>query len=221
MNTRDAARAVVHAGSRDPVPDEELLAALAAGRPDALAALYDRFGTRAYALARRVCGDPQLAEDAVQEAFVAAWREAVRFDPRRGRVGTWLMTLVHHKSVDLVRREDSRRRRTVPIDAFPNDAGAGDLDRLPPAGGAGPEEAALSSATSGAVRQALDTLPAEQRRALALAYFGGYTQREVAALTGVALGTVKSRMFTGLARLRSALQGLAPDGAGPGAGSAR
>ncbi|WP_344426415.1 RNA polymerase sigma factor [Pseudonocardia ailaonensis] len=216
MNTRDAAHAVggaaarKDAGSRAPDSDEDILAALAAGRPDALAALYDRYGTRAFALAKRVCGDAQLAEDAVQEAFVTAWREAPRFDPRRGRVGTWLMTLVHHRAVDLVRREDSQRRRTVPIDTFPNDPGG--TDRLPPDGGAGPEESALLSAAAGSVRTALAALPAEQRKALALAYFGGYTQREVAALTGVALGTVKSRMFTGLARLRTSLAALAPEG---------
>jgi RNA polymerase sigma factor (sigma-70 family) len=132
----------------------------------------------------------------VQEAFTALWREAGRFDPRRGRAATWLMKLVHHKAVDLVRREDTARRRTVPMDDDTDRA----LPQLP-----GADVDAMGAVVAGAVRSALDALPADQRHALALAYFGGYTQREVAALTGVPLGTVKSRMFAGLGRLRTAL----------------
>ncbi|MEU7812732.1 sigma-70 family RNA polymerase sigma factor [Pseudonocardia sp. NPDC049154] len=193
MNPREAAP---RAG-RAPAPDEaDLLAGVAEGRRDALARLYDRYGRQAWSLARRICGDDALAEDAVQEAFTAVWREAGRFDPRRGRASTWLMTLVHHKAVDLVRREDTARRRTVPMDDDTDRA----LPRLP-----GADVDALGAVVAGTVRSALDALPADQRHALVLAYFGGYTQREVAALTGVPLGTVKSRMFAGLGRLRTAL----------------
>ncbi|MCE3553083.1 sigma-70 family RNA polymerase sigma factor [Pseudonocardia sp. RS11V-5] len=194
MNPREAAARA----RRAPAPDDsaDLLAGVAAGRPDALARLYDRHGRQAWSLARRICGDDALAEDAVQEAFTAVWREAGRFDPRRGRASTWLMTLVHHKAVDLVRREDTARRRTVPMED--------DTDRaLPQLAGADVD--ALGAVVAGTVRSALDALPADQRHALALAYFGGYTQREVASLTGVPLGTVKSRMFAGLGRLRAAL----------------
>lgn len=181
---------------RDDV-DVRLVQRIVGGDSAALGELYDRFGRQAYSLARRICADEGLAEDVVQEVFLAFWRDPSRFDPARGRFGTWLLTLVHHKSVDAVRRESTIRRRTVPAD----DDGA--EWSAPP--GPGADEAAIGSLVAGQVRDALTRLPAEQRRVLALAYYGGYTQREVAALTGVPLGTVKSRMFTGVARLRSLL----------------
>ncbi|GAA0898671.1 RNA polymerase sigma factor [Pseudonocardia zijingensis] len=178
-------------------PDEELVRAVAAGAHPALAALYDRYGRRAYSLARRVCRDDNLAEDVVQEVFLAFWRDPERFDPGRGGFATWILTLVHHKSVDAVRRESAVRRRTVAV------IDEGQEWSIPPAPGA--DLGALQSMEAGQVRDALGRLPPEQREALTLAYFGGYSQREVAALTGVPLGTVKSRMFTGMRRLRGAL----------------
>lgn len=179
------------------LPDEELVRAVVAGAHHALAALYDRYGRRAYSLARRICGDDGLAEDVVQEVFLAFWRDPRRFDPARGGFGTWILTLVHHKSVDTVRRESAIRRRTV--------AGVEEGQEWPVAPGPGADQDALRAVEAGQVRDALGNLPAEQREALALAYFGGYSQREVATLTGVPLGTVKSRMFTGMRRLRGAL----------------
>jgi RNA polymerase sigma-70 factor (ECF subfamily) len=178
-------------------PDEELVRAVAAGAHPALAALYDRYGRRAYSLARRVCRDDNLAEDVVQEVFLAFWRDPERFDPGRGGFATWILTLVHHKSVDAVRRESAVRRRTVAV------IDEGQEWSIPPAPGA--DLGALQSMEAGQVRDALGRLPPEQREALTLAYFGGYSQREVAALTGVPLGTVKSRMFTGMRRLRGVL----------------
>ncbi len=151
-------------------------------------------GGPAYSLARRICADDGIAEDVVQEVFLAFWRDPKRFDPERGSFGTWLLTLVHHKSVDAVRRESAIRRRTVPA------AEDGEEWSAPP--GPGADQAALGAVVAGQVRDALGQLPAEQRQALALAYYGGYTQREVATITGVPLGTVKSRMFTGVQRLR-------------------
>lgn len=178
-------------------PDEELVRAVVAGAHSALAALYDRYGRRAYSLARRICGDDNLAEDVVQEVFLTFWREPRRFDPARGGFGTWILTLVHHKSVDTVRRESAIRRRTVAV------VDDGQEYMAPP--GPGADQGALQSMAAGHVRDALSSLPAEQREALALAYFGGYSQREVATLTGVPLGTVKSRMFSGMRRLRGVL----------------
>ncbi len=178
-------------------PDEVVVARIVNGDQSALGALYDRYGRPAYSLARRICADDGIAEDVVQEVFLAFWRDPRRFDPERGAFGTWLLTLVHHKSVDAVRRESAIRRRTVPA------AEDGDEWSAPP--GPGADQAALGMVVAGQVRDALGRLPEEQRQALALAYYGGYTQREVAALTGVPLGTVKSRMFTGVQRLRSAL----------------
>ena len=125
----------------------------------------------------------------MQEVFLLVWRHPERFDPARGSVSAWLMTMVHHRSVDAVRREATRRRHTVP----PGEEG--EDWNLPP--GPGADEAALDAVVAGHVREALAALPAEQREALTLAYFGGFTQREVASISGIPLGTVKSRMFTG------------------------
>ncbi|AEA24265.1 RNA polymerase sigma factor [Pseudonocardia benzenivorans] len=200
------------AGAADPA-DELLVSRLAQGDTTALAALYDRYGRPAYSLARRLCVDEGIAEDVVQEVFLAVWRDPGRFDAGRGAFGSWLLTLVHHKSVDAVRRESALRRRTVPA--------ADDADERSAPAGPGADQAALGAVLAGQVRDALGTLPAEQRQALTLAYFGGYTQREVAALVGVPLGTVKSRMFTGVQKLRGVLAPLFGDVADDLAGGAR
>ncbi|MHC1563184.1 sigma-70 family RNA polymerase sigma factor [Actinomycetospora sp. C-140] len=177
--------------------DATLLEQIGERSADALAQLYDRFGRPAYSLARRICVDESLAEDVVQEAFLVVWRDPARFDPARGTVSSWLLTLVHHRAVDAVRREATRRKRTVAPSADGEDW------NIPP--GPGADQAALGAVVAGKVRDALADLPAEQREALALAYFGGYTQREVSSLVGVPLGTVKSRMFAGTQKLRSVL----------------
>jgi RNA polymerase sigma factor (sigma-70 family) len=169
--------------------DEELLEAVAAGDEEALGALYDRFGRVAYGVALRILRDRALAEDAVQEAFLALWRSAERYRQERAKPATWILTLVHRRAVDLVRRED--RRRGEPLDEAPEPATAGSV----------PEEANLRERRT-AVQAALRELPADQRQALELAYYGGYTQSELADRLGVPLGTVKSRMFAGLTRLR-------------------
>lgn len=192
---RGAARR--EAPRRDDAGDLRVVQRIVSGDSTALGELYDRFGRQAYSLARRICADEGLAEDVVQEVFLAFWRDPSRFDPARGKFGTWLLTLVHHKSVDAVRRESAIRRRTVPASEDGSEWSA------PP--GPGADEDAIGALIAGQVRDALGRLPAEQRQVLALAYYGGYTQREVAALTGVPLGTVKSRMFTGVARLRNLL----------------
>lgn len=198
--------------SSDPA-DELIIRRVVGGDQSALGQLYDRWSRPAFSLARRLCADDGLAEDVVQEVFLAFWREPGRFDPARGAFGSWLLTLVHHKAVDAVRRESAIRRRTVPA------AEDGDEWSAPP--GPGADQAALGAVVAGQVRDALGRLPAEQREALALAYYGGYTQREVAALTGVPLGTVKSRMFTGVQRLRSVLGPLLGDVATDIGGGAR
>lgn len=181
----------------DGVTDATLLERIVQRRADSLEELYDRFGRPAYSLARRICVDETLAEDVVQEVFLVVWRDPGRFDPTRGSVSTWLLTLVHHRSVDAVRREVTRRKRSVP--------GGGEGEEWNVPTGPGADEAAIGGIMAGKVREALAKLPTDQREALALAYFGGYTQREVASLTGVALGTVKSRMFAGVRKLRSLL----------------
>ena len=164
---------------------------MARGAEDALAELYDRFGGVAYGVALRILRDPALAQDAVQDAFLAAWRTAAAFDPDRGNASTWLMTLVHRRAVDLVRREERRRADT--------------LENAPePSGGAVDEEAWLRLQRE-RVQDALRRLPDQQREAIELAYYGGFTQAELAERLGQPLGTIKSRMFMGLARLRELL----------------
>ncbi|HET7856776.1 MAG TPA: sigma-70 family RNA polymerase sigma factor [Gaiellaceae bacterium] len=171
--------------------DEALLADAARSDEQALATLYDRYGRVAYGLALRVLRDPALAEDAVQEAFLQVWRSADRFAPERAKASTWILTFVHRRAVDLVRREE--RRRTEPADAAPAPAGPG------------ADEESERRSKREVVQDALRRLPAEQREAIELAYYGGYTQSELAERLGQPLGTIKSRMFTGLMRLRTLL----------------
>jgi RNA polymerase sigma factor (sigma-70 family) len=172
--------------------DEEVLEAVGRGDDDALGVLYDRFGRLAYGLAYRVLRDQTLAEDAVQEAFLAVWRSADGYKRERAKPSTWILTVVHRRSVDLVRRED--RRRGEPLERAPE-----------PTSAPADEDATLRDRRA-AVQAALTELPGEQRQALELAYYGGLTQSELAERLGVPLGTVKSRMFAGLGRLRELLQ---------------
>jgi RNA polymerase sigma-70 factor (ECF subfamily) len=166
---------------------------MAGGSEQALAELYDRFGGVAHGVALRILRDPALAQDAVQDAFLAAWRTAAAFDPARGNASTWLLTLVHRRAVDLVRREE--RRRADVID-----------ESTPVASGEATDEAAEIRAERRAVQAALARLRPDQREALELAYYGGLSQSQLAERLGVPLGTVKSRMFTALATLRDLLR---------------
>jgi len=172
--------------------DEALVALVARGEDGALAALYDRFGRTAYGLALRVLRDRELAEDAVQDAFMTVWRSADRFVPTRGKASTWILTFAHRRAVDVVRRE--QRRRTDPMPDTP-------VEGESPA----PDEEAWLRLQRERVQAALHKLPDQQREALELAYFGGFTQSELAERLGEPLGTIKSRMFSGLARLRELL----------------
>jgi len=172
--------------------DEALLSLVAGSNDRALAELYDRFGRVAYGLALRILRDEALAQDAVQDAFLAVWRSADRFLAERAKASTWILTLVHRRAVDLVRRED--RRHGEPLESAPEPATSVSLE----------EEAELGFQRK-VVREALLRLPAEQREALELGYYGGLTQSELAERLHQPLGTIKSRMFTGLARLRELL----------------
>jgi RNA polymerase sigma-70 factor (ECF subfamily) len=171
--------------------DEALVALIVRSDHVALAELYDRYGRVSYNLAYRVLRDEQLAEDAVQEAFLAIWRSAQRFLPERAKASTWILTLVHRRAVDLVRREE-RRRAEVLDDSFePADEST--------------EETAWLRLERERVQAALRRLPDQQREALELAYYGGFTQSELAERLGQPLGTIKSRMFAGLNRMRELL----------------
>jgi len=174
------------------VSDEALLSLIASSDDQALAELYDRFGRVAYGLAVRILRDEALAQDAVQEAFLGIWRSADRFLAERAKASTWILTLVHRRAVDLVRRED--RRRGEPLEQAPE-----------PAAPATVEEEATLGFQRRVVQEALRRLPPEPREALELGYYGGLTQSELAECLDQPLGTIKSRMFMGLARLRDLL----------------
>jgi RNA polymerase sigma factor (sigma-70 family) len=171
--------------------DEALVALAARSEQSALAELYDRYGRPAYGLALRILRDESLAEDAVQEAFLTVWRTAARFVPEKGKASTWILTLVHRRAVDVVRREQRRR--------------ADSLEHAPEPGGGGADEEAWLRLQRERVQAALKQLPDQQREALELAYYGGFTQSELAERLGQPIGTIKSRMFTGLTRLRELL----------------
>ena len=172
---------------------EALVAEAATGREQGLAGLYDLYGRRAYGLALRVLRDETLAENAVQDAFFTVWRSAADYRPERGAPSTWILTIVHRRAVDIVRREQRRRADVVE----PFEEPAGDAT----------DETVLARAEEARVRCALAQLPAAQRRLLALAYYGGFTQSEIAVELDLPLGTVKSLTFTALSRLRSLLEG--------------
>ncbi|MBA2642434.1 MAG: sigma-70 family RNA polymerase sigma factor [Actinobacteria bacterium] len=182
--------------------DEALVALVARGDEPALAELYDRVGRIAYGLAFRILRDDRLAEDAVQEAFLGVWRTAAAFRAERAKASTWILTLVHRRAVDLVRREE--RRRTEPL---PDDVPTRPQDATDAA-----DEAAWLRFERERVQAALKQLPDVQREAIELAYYGGYSQSELAERLGLPLGTVKSRMFAGLARLRELLDDSTQEG---------
>jgi RNA polymerase sigma factor (sigma-70 family) len=177
--------------------DADLVRRISAGDRTAVDDLYGRFRRPAFALARRILADDVLAEDVLQDVFVTVWRDPGAFDRARGSVASWVLAMVHHKAVDAVRREEAHRRRQTRAEdelllAAPNSAR--DV-----------EDEAWTRVVADQVRTALRLLPSLQREALTLAYYGGYTQREVAALTGAPLGTVKTRMLAGMRRLREEL----------------
>jgi RNA polymerase sigma-70 factor (ECF subfamily) len=178
--------------------DADLVRRIRAGDRDAVIELYDRFRRPAFSLARRILADDVLAEDVLQEVFLGVWRDPGAFDRARGSFTAWLMAAVHHKAVDVVRREESQRRRRQRAET--------ELGLAAATAARDVEEEVANRVVSDEVRTALGQLPDAQRQAIALAYYGGYTQREVAALTGAPLGTVKTRMLAGMRRLREELR---------------
>ncbi len=176
--------------------DRAALARIADGELDALEELYDRYKTMAYSIAYRITGDATLAEDVVQDAFLGAWRNAARYLEGRGSVKTWLLSIVHHRAIDAIRR----RRPTTQLP---------EREDVPPPALTLPDVWAEVAAglDADAVRGALAVLSDVQREAIELAYFGGMTQQEIATRTGTPLGTIKSRMRLGLLAMRRSLTG--------------
>ena len=194
----------------DGYDDRALVARVTEGDGAALEALYRRYGRPCYGLARRILADDQFAQDVVQEVFLTVWRDASRFDTTRGAFSSWLLSMTHHKAVDAVRREENLRKRRTTTEVLEERE-----SESPEVG-----EQVWSLLRRSRVREALQTLPAPQREALTLAYFGGYTQREIAGLTTTPLGTVKTRMLAGMKRLRETLDSVSDAATGtPGAPS--
>jgi RNA polymerase sigma factor (sigma-70 family) len=180
--------------------DRDLVLRIGAGDQEAFRGLFGRYAPSAKALALRVVRQSNLAEEIVQEAFMALWKNPDGYDQQRGSVKSWLMGTVHHRAVDLVRREEAHRRRaerSIPeaMETEPDPA-----EQVVEEVGA-PEERE-------AVRAALGELPAEQRQVIELMYFGGRSQSQIATELGLPLGTVKSRTLLGMRRLRGALTGM-------------
>jgi RNA polymerase sigma-70 factor, ECF subfamily len=178
--------------------DEDLMTLVGQGDSAAFAVIYDRHGRVAFSLAHRMCGRRQAAEDAVQEAFLSAWRRSATYDPARGSVRTWLLGIVHHRAVDALRRSgnDGRHRVDSPVEELDLDAGVS------------VDSEVIERDRASVVRDAMGDLPADQSKVIELAYFGGFTHTEIADMLTLPIGTVKGRMRLGLGKLRTHLEPL-------------
>jgi RNA polymerase sigma-70 factor (ECF subfamily) len=181
--------------------DEELMPLIGAKDPDAFEVFYDRHGGAAYSLAYRIVGEMAAAEDVTQEAFISVWRSGARFDRTRGSVRSWMLSIVRNRAIDALRSSAGKAPKlTFDDDAIIEQRPSEELT----------EEEAMRRETASEVRGALVQLPGEQSKVIELAYFGGFSQSEIARMLGVPLGTVKGRMRLGLEKIRGELaEGLA------------
>jgi RNA polymerase sigma-70 factor, ECF subfamily len=181
--------------------DEELMPLIGKKDPEAFEVFYDRHGGVAYSLAYRIVGERTGAEDVTQEAFISIWRSGARFDPTRGSVRSWMLSVVRNRAIDALRSKAGKAPKlTLDDEAILEQRPAEELT----------EEEAMRHETAGEVRGAIGRLPGEQSRVIELAYFGGFSQSEIARMLGVPLGTVKGRMRLGLEKIRGELaEGLA------------
>jgi RNA polymerase sigma-70 factor (ECF subfamily) len=181
--------------------DEELMPLVGEKDPQAFEVLYDRHGGVAYSLAYRIVGERAAAEDVTQEAFISVWRSGARFDPTRGSVRSWLLSVVRNRAIDFLRSKAGKAPKlTFDDDAILEQRPATELT----------DEEALRNETAGEVRGALGELPGDQSKVIELAYFGGFSHSEIARMLGVPLGTVKGRRRLGLEKIRGELaEGLA------------
>jgi RNA polymerase sigma-70 factor (ECF subfamily) len=181
--------------------DEEVMQLVQGESARAFELLYERHGGAAFSLAYRMVGNRVTAEDITQEAFLSIWRSRLRYDQARGSVRTWVLGIVHNRAIDALRRGTVHERRRETLDGVEERYEAPERTDV--------EAARREEARS--VRTALDTLPAEQRRTLELAYFGGFSHSQIAEMLGMPIGTVKGRMRLGLEKMRGQLaEGFAP-----------
>ncbi|MGH2681912.1 MAG: RNA polymerase sigma factor [Actinomycetota bacterium] len=171
-----------------PLTEQELMQRLANGDETAIRTIYRRFARSVFGVGHRMLGSPEAAEELTQDVFLTAWRKAARFDPARGRLSTWLMAIAHNMAVDRLRRTAARIPETL-----------GGFEEPPEIGESG-EEAVLDREEA---QRVLSALTARERRLVEMAYFRGWTAREIAEADGIPLGTVKTRLRTILIKLRS------------------
>ena len=177
--------------------DEELMQLVQSGDPEAFEALYDRHGGPAFSLAYRIVGTRTAAEDATQDAFLSIWRSRVRYSRERGSVRTWILGIVHNRTIDSLRRSMVHDRRRASAEGIEEREQAPELTDVE----------ALRRDEARTVRAALEKLPDPQVRVIELAYFGGFTHAEIAEMLQEPVGTVKGRMRLGLEKLRNELAG--------------
>ena len=178
--------------------DEELMTLVEQGRADAFETVYDRHSAAAFSLAYRICGTRGAAEDATQEAFLSIWRGGGRYQRERGSVRTWILGIVHHRSIDSLRRNLVHDRRRASDEGLEERFEGRELTDV--------EAARRDEARK--VRDALEELPPEQSKVIELAYFGGFTHTEIAELLDTPIGTVKGRMRLGLEKMRTRMEAL-------------
>jgi RNA polymerase sigma-70 factor (ECF subfamily) len=181
--------------------DEELMPWIGRKDAEAFEVFYDRHGGAAYSLAYRILGEQGAAEDCIQEAFISIWRSGGKFEPTRGSVRSWTLSIVRNRAIDALRSKAGKApKMTFDDDQILESRPSGELT----------EEEAMRHETATEVRGALSQLPGDQSKVIQLAYFGGFSQSEIAAMLNVPLGTVKGRMRLGLEKIRGELaEGLA------------
>jgi RNA polymerase sigma-70 factor (ECF subfamily) len=172
--------------------DEDLVELVHAGDARAFDVIFERHSGPAFSLAFRICGSRSRAEDIVQDAFLSVWRSGARYDRARGSVRSWLLSVVHHRAIDVLRREAARGAGKTVDESY--------ADAVPSARFTDIEVEQRDDAER--VRRALGQLPQEQRHVIELAYFGGFTHQEISEMLSLPAGTVKGRMRLGLGKLR-------------------
>lgn len=190
-----SARLASAAADPDPGSDVALMVRVVAREPEAFAELYDRHARAVFSLAFRILGEQPEAEDVVQDVFTQAWRQAERYDPRRGTLAAWVLNITRSRAIDALRR---RRQRVAAQPGFWSEPVAAD-----PA----PDTLALTNVQVQTLREALAALPWTQRLPIELAYFEGLSQSEIAARLEEPVGTIKTRVRLGLMKLRDAIAG--------------
>jgi RNA polymerase sigma-70 factor, ECF subfamily len=190
-----AAEPVAWAKSTSSLADEDLMTLVQRGDAQAFEAIYDRHGSAAFSLAYRISGSRAAAEDIVQEAFLSVWRSSVRYKPERGNLRSWLLSIVHNRAIDALRRSVVHTKHEVDAEGLEERKAAAEYTDVE----------AFRRQEAQTVRSAMERLPSDQLRVLELAYFAGFTHSQIAEMLGEPLGTVKGRMRLALDKMRDGL----------------